>query len=142
MRLRRLSGPHVQFLGWQPDEVVRDHLRRCRALLFPGEEDFGIVPVEAQACGTPVIAFGRGGATETVIPWGGRREPTGVWFEEQSAACFVDALERFETHMRDFVPSAARRQALRFNQRRFAEELLAYLDAVSQPALVPTRRAA
>ena len=141
-RLRRLSGTHVQFLGWQPDEVIRDHLRRCRALLFPGEEDFGIVPVEAQACGTPVIAFGRGGATETVIPWGGRREPTGVWFEEQSAACLVDALERFETHARDFMPSAARRQALRFNQRRFAEELLAYLDAVSQPALLPTRRAA
>ena len=58
------------FLGWQSDEVIRDHFRRCRALLFPGEEDFGIVPVEAQACGTPVIAFGRGGAAETVIPPG------------------------------------------------------------------------
>ena len=56
-RLRALAGPTVRFLGWQPDPVVRDHLRRCRALLFPGEEDFGIVPVEAQACGAPVIAF-------------------------------------------------------------------------------------
>src|SRR5205823_14856301 len=77
-RLRTLAGPGVTFLGWQPDAVIRDHLRRCRALLFPGEEDFGIVPVEAQACGAPVIALDRGGATETVVPPGGRREPTGV----------------------------------------------------------------
>src|SRR5207249_9289317 len=67
-RLRALAGPTVHFLGWQPNEIVRDHLRRCRALLFPGEEDFGIVPVEAQACGTPVIAYGKGGATETIVP--------------------------------------------------------------------------
>ena len=61
-----MAGPGVRFLGWQPDEVIRDHYRRCRALLFPGEEDFGIVPVEALACGAPVIALGRGGAAETV----------------------------------------------------------------------------
>jgi glycosyltransferase involved in cell wall biosynthesis len=73
-RLRALAGPSVRFLGWQPDTVIRDYLRRCRALLFPGEEDFGIVPVEAQACGAPVIAFGRGGATESVTPLGGRAE--------------------------------------------------------------------
>src|SRR5205823_1529416 len=90
-RLRALAGPGVRVLGWQPNHVVRDHLRRCRALLFPGEEDFGIVPVEAQACGTPVVAYGRGGATETVVPPGGRREPTGLWFEEQSAECLADA---------------------------------------------------
>src|SRR5262249_2264261 len=94
-RLRALAGPTGQFLGWQPNEVVRDQLRRCRALVFPGEEDFGIVPVEAQACGTPVIAFGRGGVTETVVPLGGRREPTGVLFEEQTADCLIAALEVF-----------------------------------------------
>ena len=65
-----------------------------------------------------------------------------MWFEDQSAACLADALERFETHARDFMPTVARRQALRFNQRRFAEELLAYLDAVSRPAPLPARRAA
>ena len=65
-RLEAMAGPTVRFLGWQPDEVIRDHYRRCRALLFPGEEDFGIVPVEAMACGAPVIALGRGGAAETV----------------------------------------------------------------------------
>ena len=67
-KLRATAGPGVTFLGWQPDEVIRDHYRRCAAVLFPAEEDFGIVPVEAQACGAPVIAFGKGGATETVTP--------------------------------------------------------------------------
>src|SRR5262249_23415960 len=65
-RLERLAGPTVRFLGWQADEAIRDHLRRCRALLFPGEEAFGIVLIEALACGTPVIALNRGGAAETV----------------------------------------------------------------------------
>lgn len=141
-RLRASAGPEVQFLGWQPDEAVRDHLRRCRALLFPGEEDFGIVPVEAMACGTPVIAFGRGGATETVVPPGGRREPTGLWFEEQSADCLADAIVQFEAHAGDFSPQAARRQAQRFNEARFAEELFAYLEGVLQPDAPPARRAA
>src|SRR5262245_23753095 len=66
-RLKAQAGADVRFLGWQPDEVIRDHLRRCRALLFPGEEDFGIVPVEAMACGAPVLAYGAGGALETVL---------------------------------------------------------------------------
>src|SRR5207253_5684094 len=114
-RLRALAGPTVRFLGWRTDAVIRDHLRSCRALLFPGEEDFGIVPVEAQACGAPVIAFGHGGATETIIPAGGRREPTGLWFGEQSVASLVGAMETFEAHAKDFSPSAARRQALPFN---------------------------
>ncbi len=94
-RLRKTAGANVRFLGWQSDEVIRDYLRRCRALLFPGEEDFGIVPVEAMACGAPVIAFGRGGATETVIPMGGRREPTGVFFQEQTVDCLCDAISGF-----------------------------------------------
>jgi glycosyltransferase involved in cell wall biosynthesis len=141
-RLRERAGPGVQFLGWQPDEVIRAHLRRCRALLFPGEEDFGIVPVEAMACGTPVIAFGRGGATETVVPPGGRREPTGLLFAEQTVACLADALNAFEARAGDFNPSAARRQALRFDAGRFREELFAYLDGVLQPATESGRRAA
>jgi glycosyltransferase involved in cell wall biosynthesis len=141
-RLRGLAGPNMSFLGWQPDTVIRDHLRRCRALLFPGEEDFGIVPVEAQACGTPVIALGRGGATETIIPPGGHPEPTGMWFEEQTAECLVAALERYEKRARDFTPGAARRQALRFHAPRFAAEMFAYLTAVVRPDTSPVRRAA
>jgi len=141
-RLRALAGPTVHFLGWQPDEAIRDHFRRCRALLFPGEEDFGIVPVEAQACGAPVLAFGRGGATETVIPLGGRRDPTGIWFEEQSPESVIAAIETFESVSCDLSPLAARRQSQVFNKRRFEEELFDYLAAVLDPARGSSRRAA
>ncbi len=141
-RLRRMAGPHVTFLGWQPDEVIRGHLQRCQALLFPGEEDFGIVPVEAMACGTPVIAYGKGGATETVICPASGREPTGLWFEEQSAECLAEALRTFERQRTEFSPLAARRQAQRFQQRRFREELLAYLAGITMPATPSLRQAA
>jgi glycosyltransferase involved in cell wall biosynthesis len=141
-RLRTMAGPTVHFLGWQSDEAIRDHLRRCRALLFPGEEDFGIVPLEAQACGTPVIAYGRGGATETVIPTGGRGEPTGVWFPEQTVESLMEALMTFEKRRGDFNPAVARRQAQRFNGHRFREELSTYLDGVLHPERMPVRCAA
>jgi glycosyltransferase involved in cell wall biosynthesis len=150
-RLRALAGPTVRFLGWQPDAVVRDHFRRCKALLFPGEEDFGIVPVEAMATGAPVIALGRGGATETVVPlppWRNEftagREPTGLWFPEPTAECLAEAMGVFEARAGDLNPAAARRQALRYNARRFAEELFAFLDGVLHPAVAaaPRRQAA
>ncbi|HEV3083133.1 MAG TPA: glycosyltransferase [Gemmataceae bacterium] len=142
-RLRALAGPSIHFLGWQPDEVIRAHYRRCRALLFPGEEDFGIVPVEAQACGAPVLAFGRGGASETVVPPGSRREPTGLWFEEQSVDCLASAMEMCESGAYDFSPSAARRQALAFNPRRFEEEMMTFLnDVLETPATAASRQAA
>jgi glycosyltransferase involved in cell wall biosynthesis len=129
-RLRSLAGPTIQFLGWQSDEVIRDHLRRCRALLFPGEEDFGIVPVEAQACGTPVIAFGRGGILDTVIPLGTRGSPTGVFFEEQTAEALIDAIERFEMASDAFDPATLRRHAVHFEYPRFEREIFGYLREV------------
>jgi glycosyltransferase involved in cell wall biosynthesis len=132
-RLRRLAGPTVELLGWRSDEVIRDYYRRCRALLFPGEEDFGIVPLEAQACGAPVIAFGRGGATETIVPPKAARAATGVWFEEQVPDCLIAAMEGFEIGYQQFDPAEARRQALRFNRTRFAHELVGYLEQVLKP---------
>ena len=141
-RLRRLAGPTVRFLGWQPDAAIRALLRRCRALLFPGEEDFGIVPVEAMACGAPVIAYGRGGAAETVVPPGGRHAPTGLFFAEQTADCLADALTAFEMRPDEFSPVAARRQALRFNKQRYEEEMAAFLADALRPAEAPARRAA
>ncbi|HVL13175.1 MAG TPA: glycosyltransferase [Gemmata sp.] len=139
-KLRAAAGPGVEFLGWQPDEVIRDHLRRARALLFPGEEDFGIVPLEAQACGCPVIGFGRGGLTETVHPLGAGAEPTGVFFAEQTADAVAEAVERFERDADRFDPRAARRQALLYGKERFEAELFAYLDDVTGGRTV--RRAA
>jgi glycosyltransferase involved in cell wall biosynthesis len=129
-RLRASAGAETTFLGWQPNEVIRDHLRRCRALLFPGEEDFGIVPVEAMACGTPVIALGRGGATETVVPPGTGEEPSGCWFSEQTADCLASAIVDFEKSQGDFNPRAIRRQAELFGLPRYRSEIFSYLDSV------------
>jgi glycosyltransferase involved in cell wall biosynthesis len=142
-KLRAAAGPNVTFLGWQPDDVIRAHLRRAKALLFPGEEDFGIVPLEAQACGCPVIGFARGGLTETVLALGAADAPTGVFFEEQTVDAAAEALERFERAADRFDPRAARRNAVLFRKDRFESELFAYLDAVRGGALVPeTRKAA
>jgi len=125
-RLKAQTGENITFLGWQPDEVIRDQLRRCRALLFPGEEDFGIVPVEANACGTPVIAFGRGGATETIRPG-----VSGRLFAEQTVEALASAIEMFERE--EYDPRACRRQALPFSQARYETEFFNHLDALMRP---------
>ncbi len=98
-RVRKLAGPNVTLLGYQDNEVLRDHMQRARAFIFAAEEDFGIVAVEAQACGTPVIAFGKGGSLETVVGLDdpGGKLPTGVFFESQTVQALVQAVERFET---------------------------------------------
>lgn len=134
-KLQAKAAPGITFLGWQPDGVIRDHLRRAKALLFPGEEDFGIVPLEAQACGCPVIAFGRGGATETVRGLGDGADPTGVFFAEQTTDAAAAAVERFERAADRFDPKAARRNAVRFRKDRFEAELFGYLDALTDGAV-------
>jgi glycosyltransferase involved in cell wall biosynthesis len=141
-KLKAAAGPGVSFLGWQPDEVIRDHLRRAKALLFPGEEDFGIVPLEAQACGCPVIGYARGGLTETVRPLGSGADPTGVFFSEQSLDGVCDAIERFERDADRFDPRSARRQAVQFRKERFETELFGYLDKVLRGVPGDVRKAA
>ncbi|MBN1917993.1 MAG: glycosyltransferase [Verrucomicrobia bacterium] len=113
--LERLAGPTVSFRGWLSDDEVLSLLRRCRALVFPGEEDFGIVPVEAMACGRPVIAYGRGGALETVVPG-----ETGLFFTEQTVDSLTGALECLGSAA--FDPAACRRRAEAFSRERFQRE--------------------
>lgn len=120
-RLEKTAGSSVTFLGWQPDEVLRDHYRRAKALLFPGEEDFGIVPVEAQACGLPVIAYGVGGATETVLSG-----ETGVFFGELKETSLVQAIRTFEGRAWD--PEPIRRNAVRFSRERFIMEIKSFIQ--------------
>jgi glycosyltransferase involved in cell wall biosynthesis len=122
-QLRQLAGPTVTILGPQPFDVLRHLYARCRALVFPGEEDFGIVPVEAMASGRPVIAYGRGGATETVMP-----NITGVLFDEQSVDAIIDAVENFDA--RAFAPEVIVRHARGFSPDRFATEIAAEIDAM------------
>ncbi len=133
-RLRTLAGPTVKFMGHLPSQELRENYARCRALLFPGEEDFGIVPVEAQSFGRPVIAFGRGGALETVVG-GSPTEPgapeasTGIFFAEQSADSLAAAIRLFESNQSRFSPDFIQRHAQRFGESRFKAEMRAFIDA-------------
>jgi len=104
-RLGKIAGKNVELMGWQSDEVVREHYVNCKALIFPGVEDFGIVPLEAQACGKPVIAYGKGGVLETVIPLNGnklnteggnRKSATGMFFYEHTPESLAQAVIHFE----------------------------------------------
>ncbi len=115
-RLERLAGPSVEFLGWRCDEDVRALYRACRCLVFPGEEDFGLVPLEAQACGRPVVAFARGGVTETVVDG-----ETGLFFGEQTEEALADAVERCAARRWD--AGAIRRHAGRYGPQAFLDGL-------------------
>ncbi len=115
-RVAALAGPNITFLGRQPDEVVADYMARCSAFVFAADEDFGIVPVEAQAAGAPVLAFGKGGALETII-----NEETGLFFSEQSVASLTDAVMRFEAGP-SLDAQKCRRNAERFGPERFRTE--------------------
>ncbi len=119
-RLEQMAGPTIQFLGRVSDAELRRLYQRCRALLFPGEEDFGIIPLEVMACGRPVIAFGRGGATETVLPG-----VSGLLFEYQTEECLREAIEKAETIPWD--PAAIRRRAEQFSIPRFLADFSAAL---------------
>lgn len=122
-RLKRLAGPTVQFLGWQSDESLRAHYRRAKALIFPGEEDFGIVPVEAQACGCPVIAYAQGGALETVV-----EGKTGLFFHRLEETALMDAVRKGEAAV--FSAQATRANAERFGRERFKKEIRSVIDSV------------
>jgi glycosyltransferase involved in cell wall biosynthesis len=127
-RLKAKAVPNVELMGQQPLPVLRDHLQRARAFLFAAEEDFGIAPLEAQACGTAVIAYGRGGLLETVRGLDDPA-PTGVFFAAQDPGAVRDTVARFERESGAITAEACRSNAMRFEPGRFRREFREYVDA-------------
>lgn len=123
-RLEKLAGPETEFLGRQSDTKVNLYASRCRALLFPGEEDFGMVPLEVNAAGRPVIAYRAGGAVETVV-----EGLTGVFFDEPNSDALIEAIEEFES--RSWNSAALRRHAEQFDRKVFSFRVLQFLGAVA-----------
>jgi glycosyltransferase involved in cell wall biosynthesis len=128
-KIREIANPNIQILGWQPDDVVKKYMARAKAFVYAACEDFGIALVEAQACGTPVIAYGAGGALETVrdirsdVGTG-----TGVFFKTQTEAALVEAVEKFEMYQNSFSAEFIRTHADQFSPQIFAERYLDFLE--------------
>lgn len=121
---KSIATPNISVLGYQPNEILLDNLRRCRAFIFASEEDFGIAPLEAQACGTPVIAFARGGARETVVDG-----VTGLHFHEQTTDSIIDAVSRFESIDEGYDRQKIRAHAEKFSTAMFREKFAHYVSS-------------
>ncbi len=128
-KIRAKAGPNVEIMGYQPFAVLHDRMRRAKAFVFAAEEDFGISVVEAQACGTPVIAYGKGGALETVLEPTSHAHPTGLFFDEQTPHAIVAAVDEFERAPQRFAPRACRANAERFSADTFRQRFLDYVEA-------------
>ncbi len=126
-KIRQIAPANVSLLGYQDFNVMKDYMQRAKAFIFAAEEDFGIAPLEAQACGTPVIAFGKGGALETIRGIGDV-SPTGLFFTEQTSDAVVKAVEHFEKVQNCITPQACRENSLRFSKERFGSELKEFVD--------------
>ena len=137
--LKKMAGKKIKFLGWQSDEIVREHYVNCKALIFPGVEDFGIVPLEAQACGKPVIAYGKGGALETIVPLDSDKlnvnseneqssNATGLFFYEQTPESLVQAVMRFEATKDLFSCQVIRGNTESFDRAIFKDKIRTYVE--------------
>ncbi|WP_298787243.1 glycosyltransferase family 4 protein [uncultured Campylobacter sp.] len=122
-KIKSKAGKNVELLGFADDETMADLMGRAKAFVFAAEEDFGITPVEAQACGTPVICFGRGGARETVIDG-----ESGLYFMEQNAKELLAAVAKFEQNYDKFEPVKIRENSLKFSRARFEAEIKSYVE--------------
>jgi glycosyltransferase involved in cell wall biosynthesis len=133
--LENSAGRNIEFLGWVDDARLAELYGTCRALIFPGEEDFGIVPLEAQASGRPVIGYGKGGLLETVIPLdaceggsGGQFGPTGIFFPEQTSDSVITAVELFERAKDAFDPAKIRLHTAGFSRERFKAQVKEFVE--------------
>jgi glycosyltransferase involved in cell wall biosynthesis len=122
-KIKSKASKNVEILGYQPDSVLIDLMQKAKAFVFAAEEDFGIIPVEAQACGTPVICLGKGGTKETVID-----NITGIHFENQSIKDILNAVDKFEKNIEKFDPEIIRENALRFSRNRFEREIKEFIE--------------
>ena len=127
-KIKSKATSNIEILGYQPNSVMQDHMQRAKAFVFAAEEDFGITPVESQACGTPVIAFGKGGALETVNCKVGLH-PTGTFFQKQDVPSVITAVEYFEKNENLYLPENCRTNALKFSNQRFEQELEIYVHS-------------
>lgn len=127
-KIKDRATKNIEFLGKQPFEILKDYMQKAKALVFSAEEDFGIVPVEAQACGTPVIAFGKGGVRETVM-----ENKTGIFFYEQKVESLIEAIRIFEKIENKFDPYKLRKNAEPFNKNRFKREFKEFVDKAYLP---------
>lgn len=123
-KVKSIAGANVELLGFQPFEVLRDHLQRAKAFIFAAQEDFGIIAVEAQACGTPVLAYGKGGALETVV-----QNQTGLFFNEQTSQAITEIVHEFESRGSSFDAIRIRQNSERFSAQRFREEFSRFVDS-------------
>ena len=128
-KIKAIATPNVTLLGYQPFEVLLSHLRQAKAFIFAAEEDFGIAPLEAQACGTPVIAFGKGGALETILGKKSDLAQSGLFFPEQTSDAIIDAVSRFESLSAPILAANCRQNALRFSKERFRTQLTELIEA-------------
>ena len=122
-KIKSKAGKNVELLGFKDDKTMADLMARAKAFVFAAEEDFGITPVEAQACGTPVICFGRGGALETVC-----EGVSGLYFMEQNTKELLEAVAKFEQSYEKFEPVKIRENSLKFSRSRFEAEIKSYVE--------------
>lgn len=128
-KIKMKAGKNVEIMGYQNNDIMQSYMERAKAFVFAAEEDFGITPVEAQACGTPVIAFGKGGSLETVRPYGVASKPTGVFFDKQTADSIKDAVSQFEAIQDRIYAEDCRNHAVNFSCERFRKEMDTYITA-------------
>ncbi len=122
-KYKRMAKSNIKLLGRLSDDEIRDYYQKCKAFIFPGEEDFGITPVEAQACGRPVIAYGKGGALETIV-----NGSTGLFFFNQDVESLKEAVLNFENNINSFDKESIRKHAEKFSTLRFKNEITNFID--------------